>query len=205
MKIGHRIREHRRAKGLTQEEVAAALGVSAPAVSKWEGDLTFPDITLLPPLARLLGTDLNGLLGFQEEPSREALGAYLNQLAGLPLEEAFALARAQVGQYPNSGLLALNTAMSLEGLLAVQGGENEERQGWLQTLYQRAAASQDGAVAQQAKAMLFSRCLKAGDYDQAEALLAGIPRQIPYQREQMEANLAQARQEWEKAGEHLEG
>ena len=51
-------------KGLTQEQVATALGVSAPAVSKWERGESFPEIPLLPALARLLGTDLNGLLSF---------------------------------------------------------------------------------------------------------------------------------------------
>ena len=47
--------------------MATALGVSAPAVSKWERGESFPEITLLPALARLLGTDLNGLLSFQQE------------------------------------------------------------------------------------------------------------------------------------------
>lgn len=36
LKIGGRIAEMRKAKGMTQEQLAAALGVSAPAVSKWE-------------------------------------------------------------------------------------------------------------------------------------------------------------------------
>ena len=90
MKIGQIIREKRRARGLTQEQVAQALGVSAPAVSKWEGDLSFPDITLLPRLARLLGTDLNGLLAFQETLSRQEVGDFLHQLAALE-ERALAL------------------------------------------------------------------------------------------------------------------
>ena len=69
MEIGSVIREKRTAQGLTQEQVATALGVSAPAVSKWERGESFPEITLLPALARLLGTDLNGLLSFQQELS----------------------------------------------------------------------------------------------------------------------------------------
>ena len=56
MEIGSVIREKRTAQGLTQEQVATALGVSAPAVSKWERGESFPEITLLPALARLLGT-----------------------------------------------------------------------------------------------------------------------------------------------------
>ena len=48
MEIGSVIREKRTAQGLTQEQVATALGVSAPAVSKWERGESFPEITLLP-------------------------------------------------------------------------------------------------------------------------------------------------------------
>ena len=46
-KIGAQIAALRRAKGLTQEQLAEMLGVSAPAVSKWETDSSYPDITLL--------------------------------------------------------------------------------------------------------------------------------------------------------------
>ena len=45
-KIGAQIAALRRAKGLTQEQLAEMLGVSAPAVSKWETDSSYPDITL---------------------------------------------------------------------------------------------------------------------------------------------------------------
>ena len=55
------IQEQRKLLGLTQEQVADYLGVSTPAVSKWEKGITSPDIGLLPPLARLLKIDLNTL------------------------------------------------------------------------------------------------------------------------------------------------
>ena len=204
MEIGHIIREKRRAKGLTQEQVAAALGVSAPAVSKWEGNLSFPDITLLPRLARLLGTDLNGLMAFQEELSRQEVGEFLNRLAALPLDQAVSLAREKVGEYPNCALLALNVALTLEGMLALQGEARPDGEGWILSLYERAVASEDREVADQAKAMLFSRRLEAGDYPQAEELLAALPRQPLFQREQMEARLALARGDWHRAGMLLE-
>ena len=46
LKIGSKIAELRKAKGMTQEQLALALGISAPAVSKWETDNSYPDITL---------------------------------------------------------------------------------------------------------------------------------------------------------------
>lgn len=60
--LGHRIAELRKAKELTQEELAKLVGVSSQAVSKWEKDRTCPDIGLLPQLAKLLGVTVDELL-----------------------------------------------------------------------------------------------------------------------------------------------
>ncbi len=60
--IGKRIALLRRKKGYTQDELAEKLGVSPQAVSKWENDLSCPDIMLLPPLAELLETTVDELL-----------------------------------------------------------------------------------------------------------------------------------------------
>ena len=51
MKLNEVIRTRRQALGLTQEQLAQKLGVSAPAVNKWERNLNYPDITLLPVLS----------------------------------------------------------------------------------------------------------------------------------------------------------
>ena len=208
MEIGSVIREKRTAQGLTQEQVATALGVSAPAVSKWERGESFPEITLLPALARLLGTDLNGLLSFQQEMGREEIAAFLGRLVQAAEEgpqAAFALARAQVGQFPRCDSLALNVALTLEGVLTMAGreGSAEERE-WIQALYRQAAESRDQAVACQAQAMLFGRAMEEGDFAQAEALLDRLPPQPLYDRAQMEARLAQAKGDGDRAGQLLE-
>lgn len=49
MKINEIIKKRRLVLGLTQEQVGAYLGVSTPAVNKWERDKAYPDITLLAP------------------------------------------------------------------------------------------------------------------------------------------------------------
>ncbi len=66
MTIGKRIAQYRRRKGLTQEDLANALGVSPQAVSKWENDQTCPDISLLPRLAKLLDVTTDTLLTGEE-------------------------------------------------------------------------------------------------------------------------------------------
>jgi len=62
MTLGKRIASLRKEKGLKQDTLAEALGVSPQAVSKWENDQTCPDISLLPKLADLLGVSVDELL-----------------------------------------------------------------------------------------------------------------------------------------------
>lgn len=68
MKFQDIVRQKRKELGLTQEQAARRLGVSPAAVSKWESGQSLPDTPLFAPLARLLHTDLNTLLSFEEEP-----------------------------------------------------------------------------------------------------------------------------------------
>ena len=65
--IGNRIQKFRKENGLTQEELAEKLGVSAQAVSKWENDASCPDISLLPQLCRILGITTDELLSGKTE------------------------------------------------------------------------------------------------------------------------------------------
>ena len=60
--IGNRIAKFRKAKGMTQEELANVMGVSSQAVSKWENDASCPDISLLPQLCKTLGISSDELL-----------------------------------------------------------------------------------------------------------------------------------------------
>ena len=60
--IGTKIAFYRKAKGMTQEELAKKLGVSAQAVSKWENDIACPDIQSLAPLSKIFGTTTDELL-----------------------------------------------------------------------------------------------------------------------------------------------
>ncbi len=56
--ISQKIKEFRIKKGLTQEQVAEVFGITAQAISKWEREECYPDITLLPMLADAIGCSL---------------------------------------------------------------------------------------------------------------------------------------------------
>ncbi len=61
-KLGARIRFLRLQNKMTQSELAVKLNVTDKAVSKWERNLSYPDITLFPKLAVVLGVNINDLL-----------------------------------------------------------------------------------------------------------------------------------------------
>jgi transcriptional regulator with XRE-family HTH domain len=71
--LGGRISDYRRAKVITQEELAERLNVSPQAVSKWENDVCCPDIMLLPKLAAILGVSVDTLLLDKVEPETRVL------------------------------------------------------------------------------------------------------------------------------------
>ncbi|MBQ5666935.1 MAG: helix-turn-helix transcriptional regulator [Oscillospiraceae bacterium] len=66
--LGKRISENRKAKNIKQEELAEILLVSPQAVSKWENNISCPDISLLPKLSEILGISVDELLSGKKEP-----------------------------------------------------------------------------------------------------------------------------------------
>ena len=69
--LGENIADRRRRAGLTQDELGSRLGVSAQAVSKWERNISCPDIMLLPQLAQTLGVTLDDLFSTPASPLGE--------------------------------------------------------------------------------------------------------------------------------------
>ena len=75
MSIGKNIAKYRKAKGLTQEELGAKLGVTNQAVSKWESEVSMPDVILLPKIANALNITLDDLYGITKEPEKISCSA----------------------------------------------------------------------------------------------------------------------------------
>lgn len=73
--LGRRIARLRLAKTATQERLAKELNVSPQAVSKWENDINYPDISLLPDLARFLGVSVDELLSGASASAQESASA----------------------------------------------------------------------------------------------------------------------------------
>ena len=107
MNIGVKIKELRREKKLTQEELAEYLHISSQAVSKWETGASSPDIDMLPKLAVFFGTTLDALMDFDQsriDADIEALIAASGRGGDDPAgSEAFQ--RKALEKYPNNDLL----------------------------------------------------------------------------------------------------
>ena len=66
MTLGQRIQELRKQRGMSQEALGDALGVSRQAVSKWEGDNGIPELDTLIAMSRLFEVTVGQLLGVEE-------------------------------------------------------------------------------------------------------------------------------------------
>lgn len=182
MHISEVIRDRRRGLGLTQEQVAQRLGVSAPAVNKWERGMSCPDITLIPALARLLETDANTLLSFEPELSQEANLEIQREVDRLVREDGyeagFAYAQERMRLYPASDELAIVLTQYLDGSLTLcQVPEPERFRPVLDRAYDRLVKSPIPEVRDQASAMLIARAMQSGRFDEAQALVDALPSQ----------------------------
>ena len=184
MSLGKVIRKYRKIRNLTQEEMAGRLGVTAPAVNKWENENSFPDITLLAPIARLLDISLDTLLSFREDLTMEEINETVHEL-DLKLKEtsyaeAFQWAKKKVEQYPNCEELIMNIAVILDAQLIVQEISNkEEYDEYLRSLYIRVLDSGHEAVRIRAADALVGYYMRKMQYDQAEKYLEYFSIQNP--------------------------
>jgi len=75
MTLGQRILQLRKERGLSQEALGEQLSVSRQAISKWESDITIPEIDKLIALSKLFGVSVGSLLGVEEnDPTTPAAG-----------------------------------------------------------------------------------------------------------------------------------
>ena len=118
MQIGSVIRKYRKECGLTQEEMAKRLGVTTPAVNKWENGNTNPDIELLAPIARLLHISLDTLLSFQEKLTDMEIETLIRQMGDKLEKEGFEKTYEWAVQitkkYPNCNMLIWQIAVMLD-------------------------------------------------------------------------------------------
>lgn len=184
MSLGKVIRKYRKNRNLTQEEMAGRLGVTASAVNKWENENSYPDITLLAPIARLLNISLDTLLSFREDLTTEEINEIVceadSKLKEESYDEAFLWAKKKLEQYPNCEELILNIAIIFDAQRIVQEVSNkEEYDDYLCSLYVRVLDSDDETIRIRAADSLVGFYMRKKQYDKAEKYLEYFSIQNP--------------------------
>lgn len=172
MTIGNVIKKYRKNKGMTQEEMAARLGVTAPAVNKWERGNTLPDVALLAPIARLLGITTDELLSFKNELTDEEINQYLSKiqkdLEDKNFPDVFLSVKEKIEEYPNCENLIWQAAVILDAnrmAIKLPNKDNYDKVifGW----YERCLLSEDERIRNQAADSLFHAFVRKNDYEKA--------------------------------------
>lgn len=193
MQIGETIRKYRKNANMTQEDMAHRLGVTAPAVNKWENGNSMPDITLLAPIARLLNISLDTLLSFHNELTTEEIGYLISQadqqLKTKSYEEAFQWARTVIEEYPNCTELFLQLAVIFDAnRLFNDIPDSEKYDDYIKGCYIRALESENESTRTRAADSLFGFYSRKEQYDKAEECLSYFSIQNP-ERKRKQAEL----------------
>ncbi len=119
----------RKGRGLTQEQLAEALGISCQAVSKWETGLSFPDVSLLPIMADYFGVSIDYLLGHDTSRRNEEIEKTCCAADELferkSYIQAIPLLREMLVRYPGNEKLMYKLAWALSGTIR-ESPENYE-------------------------------------------------------------------------------
>lgn len=187
MQIGKVIRTYRKQKDMTQEEMANRLGVTTPAVNKWENGVSQPDIALLAPIARLLGISPNELLSFHEELSNDEINNIIKELdTKLETEDyaaVFLWAENILHEYPNCNQLIWQVALVLDVRRLTKNVENAEQyDAPIIRYYQTVLEDDDPQIKKNAADSLLGFYIRKEEYDKAETYLQYFSQDDPVRK-----------------------
>ena len=170
LKIGENLKRLRREKDLTQEELAAHLGVSFQAISKWERGESYPDITILPALSNYFKISIDELVGMDEIKKAEEYNKinkqWLENRNNKQHKENVKLMKESLKFFPNDALLLVQLSSSLERL----DGTDKEKEQFLKesiAIQEQILRGEDSEVR---NATLYNICFgywEIGEHDKA--------------------------------------
>lgn len=182
LSIGKVISELRKKSGITQEQLADAVGVSVPAVSKWETGNSYPDITLLMPIARYLGVTVDDLFHYQSEISKEKEEEIIRECTLSFEKDGFETGSSRcndyLNEYPNNFRLKYELAGLLPWYAAKSGADEKtvrkanERAAHL---LQEAAQSKDDKIRNTALYLLACAYIQMNQSKKAQEVLEQLP------------------------------
>lgn len=176
--LGSTIARERRAADVTQGELAAHLGVTKAAVSKWELGQSMPDVALLPRIASYFGITLDELFDYRPQLTADEVRDVYLELCGLFAEDApaaYARMDGLVRDYGSCWNLLLQMAALCMQRAISEPERVDELLGRAQELAERVEANADDT--EQVRSARVTRAMIAcqhGDLDEAVALLESV-------------------------------
>ena len=187
LQIGEAIRTLRKNKGITQEQLAEVLDISTPAISKWESDQTYPDIAMIPIIARYFQVTTDFLLGFSSEPSElspEDIKAICNDVTQkfntLQFQDAQKEWLEYIRQFPIHYQLKYELA-TLGVFNLIKANSEEETFDFANKIirvFEQCINSDDLKIKQGAYFQIANLHVVLGNFDKAQAALDQVPMQL---------------------------
>lgn len=167
MNIGNKIKELRKKRGITQEELASSINISFQAISKWENNICLPDITMAPILAGYFGVSMDELFDFSLKELEAEVERIVDE-AVIYRETEYKKSRQiledGLKKYPENEVL-------LNNLLYVITDTDEK----MDIASRLAEKSQDNTIRYDALRFLADAYYEKGDHKSAEAAIEQIP------------------------------
>lgn len=172
MSIGTNIFSLRKAKKLTQKQLAEKLGVSEQAVSKWENDICAPDVSLFPAIATFFGVSIDRLFGYH-------INSYTGEVQQIikaadnssNIYDSIKIIEDGLSRYPNSPDLKSHLAHSLFMLYLIsatdKGQHSEAAQRAIVLCYEVVDSCDDTIQVDNALNILRNIYCELGDYQSA--------------------------------------
>lgn len=177
MDIGSVIKKYRKDIGLTQEEMANRLGVTTPAVNKWENGNSNPDIELLSPIARLLNISLDTLLSFHEKLTDVEIEEIIRQMDKMfsneGYDKTYEWAMTIIKEYPNCNMLIWQVAVMLDSRrMTGECKEPDKYDEQINSWYEMALNDENEKIRHHVADSLFGFYLRKKNYTMAEKYLS---------------------------------
>lgn len=121
IQLGEHLRELRHRDGRTQEDLAQALDVTPQAVSRWEKNICYPDIALIPSIANYFGVAIDELFGYKSDRDKK-IDAIIQKVNSFQIksrgddewvDECLGLLRAGLSEFPQNERLRITLADAL--------------------------------------------------------------------------------------------
>lgn len=180
--IGSTIFSLRKEKGISKQELALSLGVDKKSIDSWERGDTYPDITLLTSIAKVLSTDVDSLLMFETSLTADQImninGICAEAFETMDYDSALKTCERYIEMYPNSLFLKFRIGSLFQEYIQMAGSEEKANQSIDRSiqLLEEASIIDDLEVKQASLYVLSSLYTMKQEYDKAIEVLNALPK-----------------------------